>query len=98
MYNRGQKGKCTDMPFWRRVLEAWGDFFLGSPRRTLILFGIGFGLYLLNNPAMLASGAGYLMQNVVAPLFQLVLVLAIMWWALRWMWRGIFPAKKRGGK
>ena len=68
---------------WRRIGAAWGDFLLGSPRRTLIILGFGFGLYLLNNPTMITSGVNYLMEQVIVPLLQLAIMAAVLMWFVR---------------
>lgn len=86
------------MPTWQRILGAWIDFLFGCPRRTLVLIGIGFGLYLVCNPVVLAAVINYFVREIVNPLLPLLLVLAIAWLGFRALWRSAFPAKKKGGK
>jgi len=82
------------MRFWQQVLRAWGVFFLGSPRRTFLIIGVGYVLYLLLNPSAWEAFS----SQILAPLFQLAIVVGIIWWVLRKMYRSAFPAKKKGGK
>ena len=84
------------MPFWQRILDAWGTFFFGNPARTMKILAFGFGLYLLNNPAILIRGVNHLANEVVGPLFPILLTLFIIWWMVGVMRKKVTPAKKKG--
>ncbi|MEK7642380.1 MAG: hypothetical protein AAB392_01150 [Patescibacteria group bacterium] len=81
------------MPFWQRVVQAWGNFLLGSPVRTLVLIGIAV---LVFKPSILLGVVVYIMNEVVAPLFHGLLPWFLTIALCLWVWGKVRPQK--GGK
>ena len=84
-----------NMPFdWSRVAAAWLDFLFGCPRRTLKIALVVLVLFLICYPAILVGLAAYVVNEMVAPLFEGLLPWFLLAAFCFWLWS---KAKPKGG-
>jgi len=74
-------------------MQKWIKFFVGTPKRFLIVLCAISLVVCMFNPGMLRTTCERFVQEV-SPLISLAIVLGICWLGFRMMFRGLLGGKK----
>ena len=78
------------------VLVNIVNVFFGTVRRTEVTLGTIVTLWLVWNPAPIHNFFDQLLNRVIGPIMNPMLTIFIVIVAAGWIWKKVFPPKKRG--